>query len=39
MPDKLIDVADVLLVWLRSQECFEEPPAVMDLVDMAKLSK
>jgi hypothetical protein len=39
MLDKLIDVADVLLMQLRGQECFEEPPAIVDLVDVAKLSK
>ena len=39
MPDKLIDVADMLLVWLRGQECFEEPPTVVDLEDVAKLCK
>jgi hypothetical protein len=39
MPDKLINVADVLLVGLRGQECFEEPPAIVDLVDVAKLCK
>jgi hypothetical protein len=38
-PDKLINVADVLLVWLRGQECFEEPPTIMDLADVAKLCK
>jgi hypothetical protein len=39
MPDKLIDVADMLLVWLRGQECFEEPPVIVDLADVAELSK
>jgi hypothetical protein len=39
MPYKLINVADVLLVWLRGQECFEEPPEVLDLADVAKHSK
>jgi hypothetical protein len=39
MPDKIIDVADVLLVWLRGQESFEEPPAIVDLVDVAELYK
>ncbi len=29
----------MLLVWLRGQECFEEPPAIMDLADVAELSK
>ncbi len=39
MPDKIIDVADVLLVWLRGQESFEEPPANVDLADVAELCK
>jgi hypothetical protein len=39
MPDKLIDVADMLLVWLRGQECFEEPPTIGNLADVAELSK
>ncbi len=39
MPDKIIDVADMLLVWLRGQESFEEPPAIVDLADVAELCK
>jgi hypothetical protein len=39
MPDKVISVADVLLVWLRGQESFEEPPAIVDLADVAELCK
>ncbi len=26
-------------MWLRGQECFEEPPAIVDLADVAKLCK
>jgi hypothetical protein len=26
-------------VWLRGQECFEEPPGIVDLADVAKLCK
>jgi hypothetical protein len=29
----------VLLVWLRGQESFEEPPTVVDLANLAKLCK
>jgi hypothetical protein len=29
----------MLLMWLRGQECFEEPPAIVDLADVAKLCK
>jgi hypothetical protein len=39
MPDKIIDVADMLLVWLRGQESFEEPPTIVDLVVVADLLK
>ena len=39
MPDKIINVADVLLVLLRGQESFEEPLAFVDLADVAKLLK
>jgi hypothetical protein len=39
MPDKIIDVADMLLVWLRGQESFEEPPAIVDLAVVADLLK
>jgi hypothetical protein len=39
MPDKITNVADMLLVWLRGQESLEEPPAVVDLGNMAELCK
>jgi hypothetical protein len=39
MPNKVIDIADILLVWFRGQEFFEEPPAIVDLADVAELCK
>ncbi len=29
----------MLLVWLMGQECFEEPPTIVDLADVSKLCK
>jgi hypothetical protein len=39
MPNKVINVANVFLMWLQGKECFEEPFAIVDLVDVSKLCK
>ena len=33
-PHKIVDVADMLLVWLRRKKGFEQPFTVMDLTDV-----
>jgi hypothetical protein len=38
-PNKVVDVADMLLMGLRGKECFEEPFAIMNLVNVRELCK
>ncbi len=38
-PDKIVNILDMLLVWLRGQQCFRHPTAAVDLADVAQLLK
>ncbi len=39
MPDKLVDVMYVLLMWFRSKKSLEEPTSIMDLPYVAYVEK
>jgi hypothetical protein len=38
-PNKVVNVANVFLMWLWGKECFEEPLVIVDLADVSKLCK
>ena len=39
MPDEVIDVRDMLLMWLGSKQRFEEPTSIVNLMNVSDLCK